>query len=54
MDIQWLIHLDITNAGDIVAAAKSCHDVTMSVNNSGVGSPVILLRLIPGTNDRFE
>jgi NAD(P)-dependent dehydrogenase (short-subunit alcohol dehydrogenase family) len=32
------LHLDITNASDIAAAARSCQDVTICVNNAGVAT----------------
>lgn len=43
------LHLDITNASDIAAAAESCQDVTICVNNAGIGSAGTVLR--PATED---
>lgn len=43
------LHLDITNARDIAAAAQSCQDVTICVNNAGVGSAGTLLH--PAADD---
>lgn len=43
------LHLDITNASDIAAAARSCQDVTICVNNAGVGTAGTLLH--PATED---
>jgi NAD(P)-dependent dehydrogenase (short-subunit alcohol dehydrogenase family) len=37
------LHLDITQSNDIAAAAQSCQDVTICVNNAGVGSAGTLL-----------
>jgi NAD(P)-dependent dehydrogenase (short-subunit alcohol dehydrogenase family) len=37
------LHLDITQSSDIAAAAQSCQDVTICVNNAGVGSAETLL-----------
>jgi NAD(P)-dependent dehydrogenase (short-subunit alcohol dehydrogenase family) len=43
------LQLDITKPGDVAAAAQACQDVTICVNNAGVGSPETLLH--PGGAD---
>jgi NAD(P)-dependent dehydrogenase (short-subunit alcohol dehydrogenase family) len=32
------IKLDVTNSGEVAAAAKQCGDVTLLINNAGIGS----------------
>jgi NAD(P)-dependent dehydrogenase (short-subunit alcohol dehydrogenase family) len=32
------VHLDITSAADIAAAAERCHDVTLLINNAGIST----------------
>jgi NAD(P)-dependent dehydrogenase (short-subunit alcohol dehydrogenase family) len=37
------VKLDVTSAADVAAAAKACGDVTLVVNNAGIGRPGSLL-----------
>jgi NAD(P)-dependent dehydrogenase (short-subunit alcohol dehydrogenase family) len=46
---QHTLRLDITNVRDIAAAAQTCRDVTICVNNAGIASVGSLL--YPGDDD---
>jgi NAD(P)-dependent dehydrogenase (short-subunit alcohol dehydrogenase family) len=50
------LKLDVTSAEDVAAAARSCKDVTLVVNNAGVAWPGSLLKPdgIEATRDHLE
>src|SRR5436305_2157011 len=50
------IKLDITNAQDVATAAQTCQDVTILMNNAGIGSSTSLLTApsVDGARDVME
>src|SRR5579859_5726359 len=48
------IKLDITNAQDVAAAAQSCQDVTILVNNAGVASSFTSLLTAPSLDGAYQ